>query len=107
MSEDSQAVNVRILDKDYKVACPKGEHESLIASAKYVDGQMRDIKKAGKVLSLDRLAVMVALNIAHELLNNRQQIKNIDSDIVAQLETLQDKIQSTLDNCKNDPPQTD
>ena len=102
MPKDSQAVNVRILDKDYKIACPVGEHKSLLSSAKYVDKQMRDIRKTGKVISMDRVAVMVALNIAHEMLNSQQQMSKIDNDVVEHLQQLQEKIQDTLNRVK--PP---
>jgi len=101
MNDKSQAVTVRIMDKEYKVGCPKGEHESLIASAKHVDEKMREIRKAGKVLSSDCLAVMVALNLANELLTTRQQVENIDSDVVERLEILQDRIAETLRVCSN------
>ncbi len=99
MSQEAKAVNVRILDKDYKIACPEGEHASLITSAKYVDEQMRRFRQSGKVLSVDRMAVMVALNIAHDMINTKQQINTIDGDIIEKLEYLQERIQNTLANC--------
>lgn len=102
MSQETQAVTVKILDKEYKVGCPKGEHESLIASAKEVDTRMRDIRKSGKVLSSDRIAVMVALNLAHELVNTKTQVENIDDDVFDRLENLQEQIADTLKRCSNE-----
>ena len=61
-------VTVRILDKDYQVACPKEQEAQLVMSAKYLDKQMRGIRDSGKVIGLERIAVMAALNIGYELL---------------------------------------
>ncbi len=61
-------VTVRILDKDYQVACPPEQEAQLVMSAKYLDKQMRGIRDSGKVIGLERIAVMAALNIGYELL---------------------------------------
>jgi len=64
-------VSVKILDKEFQVACQPEEVDALAASARYLDKQMRTIRESGKVLGLDRIAVMAALNIAHEFLQLR------------------------------------
>ena len=64
-------LDVTILDRQYRVACPDDERESLMASVAYLDQKMREIKSAGKIAGADRIAVMAALNIAHELLSSR------------------------------------
>jgi cell division protein ZapA len=61
-------VTVRILDKDYQVTCPEEQESELVVSAKYLDKQMRGIRDSGKVIGLERIAVMAALNISYELL---------------------------------------
>lgn len=61
-------VTVKILDKDYQVACPEEQETELVVSAKYLDKQMRGIRDSGKVIGLERIAVMAALNISYELL---------------------------------------
>lgn len=61
-------VTVKILDKDYQVACPEERQSELIVSASYLDKQMRAIRDSGKVIGLERIAVMAALNISYELL---------------------------------------
>ena len=60
-------VTVRILDKEYQVACPEDQEEDLTTSAKYLDKQMRKIRDTGKVIGVERIAVMAALNIGYEL----------------------------------------
>lgn len=61
-------VSVDILDKEYQVACPADEEQSLMGAARYLDQHMRDIRATGKVIGLERVAIMAALNISHELL---------------------------------------
>lgn len=90
-------VNVRILDKDYLVACPKGEEAALLASAKRVDKEMRKIRDSGKVLGSDRIAVMVALNLAHELLNQKNTHANANNELPEAALTHLQKLQARLD----------
>jgi cell division protein ZapA len=63
-----RTVTVSILDKDYQVSCPPEQEAELVVSASYLDKQMRSIRETGKVIGLERIAVMAALNISHELL---------------------------------------
>lgn len=62
------SVPVRIMGKEYNVECPPDEHEALVASAEFVSERMNTIRKRGKALGSERIAVMVALNLARELL---------------------------------------
>lgn len=73
MSQDTSTLDVFILDKAYKIACPPGEQDNLRRSAQYLDRKMREIRGNGRVLGLERIAVIAALNISHELLALRQQ----------------------------------
>ena len=66
-------ITVNILDKEYQVACPEEQQAELIVSAKYLDKQMRTIRDTGKVIGLERIAVMAALNISYELLQASEQ----------------------------------
>ena len=66
-------VTVQILDKQYQVACPPEQEAELVVSAKYLDKQMRGIRDSGKVIGLERIAVMAALNISYELLQASEQ----------------------------------
>jgi cell division protein ZapA len=69
-------VTVNILEKDYQVACPPEQEAELIQSASYLDRQMRNIRETGKVIGLERIAVMAALNISHELLQSSTAIED-------------------------------
>ena len=92
------AVNVEILGVDYRIACEEGEKEALIASARYLDEKMQDVKDTGKVIGGERVAVMAALNISHELL----QQKFIDHDrnkmIKSRLGVLQERLEIALED---------
>ena len=66
-------VTVQILDKEYSIICPQEERSNLISAARYLDGKMREIRSSGKVIGADRIAVMAALNITHDLLHNQER----------------------------------
>ena len=65
-------VNVQILDKEYCISCPQDERANLESAARYLDGKMREIRTSGKVIGADRVAVMAALNITHDLLHKQE-----------------------------------
>jgi cell division protein ZapA len=64
-------LDVNILDREFRVACPNDERGELLDAVKYLDNKMREIRDAGKIASVERIAIMAALNIAHELLTTR------------------------------------
>ncbi|MBD3658009.1 cell division protein ZapA [Marinobacter sp.] len=68
MSQKPTTVEVRIMDKEYLVACPEEARDELIKSARHLDAKMREIRASGKVFGTERIAVMAALNITHDLL---------------------------------------
>jgi cell division protein ZapA len=71
MSEPTNYVEVMLLGRTYRVACEESEREALMQAVAYLDGKMNEIRKAGKVMGAERIAVMAALNVAHELLGTR------------------------------------
>ncbi len=71
MTESSVPVTIRILDRDYQVACREDEKDDLVAAAQIVDERMKEVRNRGSVIGTDRVAVMAALNMAHELLELR------------------------------------
>ena len=84
MSEDRVSrVSVRLLDREYQVACPAEERSDLLDSAEYLDGKMREIRDSGKVVGLDRIAVIAALNLANELIKVRKHGTVVEGDLGA------------------------
>ena len=98
MSGEAKPMRINILDKEYLVACPDNEREGLFASAEYLSVKMKEIRDTGKVVGADRIAVMAALNMAHELLENRNSKDDYQHDISKRIRALQDKIDLALNH---------
>lgn len=69
----SEPISVRILEREFTVGCEPSEREQLVAAAQLVDKRMREVRGGNRTAALDRVAVLTALNLAHELLQGRQQ----------------------------------
>ena len=93
-------INISILDKEYKIACPSGEQSALLASAEYLDSKMREIRDGGNVIGSERIAVITALNIAHELLNSNQLGENLSETLPPRLKSLESKINEALQKAR-------
>jgi cell division protein ZapA len=76
---DSKPMDISIMGRDLKVACPVGEEAQLAAAVDLLNQKMQEIKDAGKVVSFDRIAMIAALNIAHELLKSKSGKNSLDS----------------------------
>jgi len=98
MSEERLTrVSVRLLDREYQVACPADERSDLLDSAEYLDAKMREVRDSGKVVGLDRIAVISALNLANELIRMRRTGSVVDSDLGAKLRTLRERVETALE----------
>ena len=71
MSGTTKTLDVKILDRELRVACPEDERGELLDAVAYLDKKMREIRDTGKVASVERIALMAALNITHELLTTK------------------------------------
>ena len=71
MSRDSKGIDINILGREFRVSCPEDEQETLLSAATYLDKKMREIRDQGKVIGVERIAVMAALNMAYELLSTQ------------------------------------
>ena len=89
-------VNVKILEKEYQIACPAEERKSLIDSAELLNGKMREIRDSGKVVGLDRIAVMAALNMANELLAANVITGNIESNAKLKVREMRERVETAL-----------
>ncbi|MCG6896097.1 MAG: cell division protein ZapA [Thiocapsa sp.] len=98
MNEEPIQVNIRILDKDYRIACEPHEQEGLHESARLLDGKMREIRQTGRVIGTDRIAVMAALNIAHDLVQLQKVHSGAEEDgeTTRRLRHLQERVSQTL-----------
>ena len=89
-------VSVRILEKEYQVSCPASERTDLLDSAEVLNQKMREIRDSGKVVGLDRIAVMAALNMANELIHAQAKDKALEGDVGSRLRVLSDRVESVL-----------
>lgn len=96
MKDSGGGITVTILGKEFMVACPDDEREALIAAASYLDKKMREIHASGKVIGVERSAIMAALNIANELLGLRGRGGGLTDDMSQKIKYLQNKIDAAL-----------
>lgn len=90
------AVSLQILDKEYRIACPAEERDNLLASAQRLNEAIQDIRDSGKVVGADRIIVMAALNITHELLQHHSQKGDITQSLGQRIKVLQHKVDGAL-----------
>ena len=97
MSHQDQArVSVRIMEREYVVACPYDERSALLDAAEFLNSRMREIRDSGKVVGLDRIAVMAALNLAHEFLRVKDRESRIDSGVGVRVRALRERVEGAL-----------
>jgi len=92
---DSNSLNIKIMDKDYRVACPQDQQASLRESAEFLNDRLNDIKTKGSIIGTERIAIMAALNLAHELLGSQDSIEQF-SDTDMRVQNLNKKIDIML-----------
>ena len=105
-SADDRAVpvTIRILDKEYRIACAPEEQHGLIDSARLLDERMREVRQNGRVIGADRIAVMAALNLVYELMRERDAIKEQHH----RLQAIQDRLSEAIEtpqSAVSEPPQ--
>ena len=96
MSKRIQPVSLNILGKEYKIACAVDEQEGLIRTAQELDKQMRKIRDTGKVVGNERIAVLAALNLAHD--GSPANSNASDAEFCQRLNNLRQKIENVLEN---------
>ncbi|WP_271271924.1 cell division protein ZapA [Aliamphritea hakodatensis] len=90
-------IAVKLLDKEYVIACPEEAEAELQQAAAHLNSKLQEIKSSGKIIGMERIAIMAALNISHEYIAFRQQQpENLGDNI----KRLSDRIQATLDAAK-------
>jgi cell division protein ZapA len=98
MSKNPPPVLLTIMGKEYKIACPENERGDLLQSAQQLDAQMCKMRDSGKVAGADRIAVMAALNLAHELQLMKAKNAQLNQDLSECLVKMSHKIENVLEN---------
>ena len=96
MTNQVAHVSVRILDKEYLVACPPEERTDLLDSAEALNAKMREIRDTGTIVGLDRIAVMAALNMANDLLHAQARDNEIEGSLSDRLKLMSDRVDHVL-----------
>ncbi|HEU4627778.1 MAG TPA: cell division protein ZapA [Steroidobacteraceae bacterium] len=89
-------VSVRILEKEYAMVCPYEERSALLDSAEFLNARMREVRDSGKVVGSDRIAVMVALNLANEYLKLKEREAKLESDASGRVKALRERVEAEL-----------
>ena len=100
-ADNTETVTVSILDKDYKINCSPEEVNALMQSYNYVDSKMREIKSGAAILSLDRIAVMTALNLANEFLAEKTKTNSVIDSKSDEINQLTAKLDQALIRLKS------
>jgi len=96
MTQQTAQVSVRILDKEYQVACPAEERTDLLDSAEILNEKMREIRDSGRIVGLDRIAVMAALNMANDLIHAKARDQLLEGGISDRLKVISDRVDNVL-----------
>ena len=94
--QDNARVSVRILEKEYFIACPYEERSALLDSAEFLNARMREVRDSGKVVGLDRIAVMVALNLTNELLLLKGRDAKVESETGTKVKNMRERVEAAL-----------
>lgn len=97
MSAPTEAVSVRVLDREYTVGVEPAERDSLMAAARLLDQRMREVRGANRMAAIDRVAVLAALNLAHELQQLRDENARREREFTRILDALQRKLDQVVD----------
>ncbi|MCZ2721545.1 cell division protein ZapA [Marinomonas sp. 15G1-11] len=89
---EKPTVSVNILGQEYKINCPKGHEAELTEAADYLNGQMQEIRNNGKIIGTEKVAIIAALNITHDMLSSRKYARSNEQ----QLRELTSQLDSAL-----------
>ena len=97
MSAEPKGLQINVMGREFRVACPENEQEGLLEAVAYLNKKMGEIRDNGKVIGLERIAIMAALNIAHELLATK--VGGFD---IAELKRRMESMETLLDRAMHD-----
>jgi cell division protein ZapA len=96
-TRDKGAVTIQLLGREFRVSCPEGEERSLLASVEYVNRKMKEVRDTGKVVGNERVALLAALNIAHEFLSNPGKPSADNASFRRRIVAMQETLESALE----------
>ena len=96
MTAQSEPITVSLLDRDFQFACPPEQSEDLREAAKHLDERLRDVKASGRLVAMDRIAIMAALNLADELLRLQKRVSEREVTVDQRIRSLADELDHAL-----------
>ena len=93
----TEPLAIKIMGKEYRIGCPEEEKENLRASAELLNEKLDEIKQQGSVIGTERIAIMAALNMSHDILHT-QDIKDGEGDLNDRIDALSERITSSMRN---------
>ncbi|MBL8250420.1 MAG: cell division protein ZapA [Candidatus Competibacter sp.] len=97
MTQETIGVTIQLLGGEYRFACTAAERDDLLEAGRYLDEKLREVRdRSSKLLSLDAVAVMAAMNISHELLRQRRQLAETDTLVNYHVQDIVGKIDGVL-----------
>lgn len=97
MKTGTEPVKVSILDKEYLIACPEDERDDLLRAANFLNRRMKEIRDSGKVIGADRIAVMAALNISHEMLQLESRHDGVLALVEDRVRTMDQRLAAAME----------
>jgi len=94
--KDPSRISIRILEREYLIACRHDERSALLDAAELLNDKMREIRDSGKIVGLDRIAVMAALNLAHEVLKSKSKDRRGEAEAGTRVRALRERIDGAL-----------
>lgn len=91
-----EPITVRILDREYRIACPPEERQALLEASHFLDQRMRDIRDSGRVMQVEKIAIMAALNMAGEVLQAQQDQAQRHERVDLKIRQLAEKLDTAL-----------
>ena len=91
----SEPLTITIMGKEYRIACPEDEKDNLLASASLLNSKLEEIKEQGSVIGTERIAIMAALNMSHEVLHNSSTLEEHD-DLNQRIDKLSTQITDSM-----------
>ena len=96
-NREKGAITISLLGREFRVGCPEGEEKQLLASVEYLNKKMKEVRDTGKVVGNERIAIMAALNIAHEHMSNSGKGSGVDSPAIRRrIHAMQETLDAAL-----------
>ncbi len=96
MSQENNILSIQLLDKTWQIRCPEDKMQDLQKCARYLDNKMRDIALGGKIMGSERMIVMAAVNVIHDLVQQQSQKDIYIDSLTSRVRELQNQLEKNI-----------